>query len=153
MVARRLQEEYWAGAKGGYSRPHVWRKSQQLPTPTSLPEIHIFYIYYPLNPIQLISRFYFHWQSDCTLRAPHVLGQTSSTSTPCNVGPTFCNTSLPQNQKPYFPPWEITSYLWWTYILNLFSLPISLIGSDCTHSLMLGGIPTTSTPYNSGEGV
>ena len=52
MVARRLQEEYWAGAKGGYSRPHVWRKSQQLPTPTSLPEIHIFYIYYPLNPIQ-----------------------------------------------------------------------------------------------------
>ena len=112
MVARRLQEEYWAGAKGGYSRPHVWRKSQQLPTPTSLPEIHIFYIYYPLNPIQLISRFYFHWQSDCTHRAPHVLGQTSSTSTPFNVGPTFCNSPLPQIQKPYFPPWEITSYLW-----------------------------------------
>ena len=75
MVARRLQEEYWAGAKGGYSRPHVWRKSQQLPTPTSLPEIHIFYIYYPLNPIQLISRFYFHWQSDCTHRAPHFWGK------------------------------------------------------------------------------
>ena len=38
-------EEYWAGGKGGYSRPHVSkRKSRQLPPPTSLPEIHIFHI-------------------------------------------------------------------------------------------------------------
>ena len=28
-------EEYWAGGKGGYSRPHVWGKFLQLPPPTS----------------------------------------------------------------------------------------------------------------------